>query len=121
MSIKTTKRAEDWHACIDGQPGKWGAGKTRYEAIGSLVDAWPGEFDGSAQTDRIAALETELAAAKRDAARYLHIRCESLIHWEEGQNQNLISWPKIHAADPIDGGNYRDRFDAAIDAAMGAK
>jgi hypothetical protein len=59
----------------------------------------------------------QLAEAREDAARYQYIRAHSLIHWENGKKHNRISWPTIYASDPIDGGNYRDRFDAAIDAA----
>lgn len=63
-----------------------------------------------------------LAEARKDAERYHHIRTGSLIHWEPGKIHNRISWPTIFGAEPVDGGNYRDRFDAAIDAAIkGAK
>jgi hypothetical protein len=37
------------------------------------------------------------------------------------KRHNSISWPTIYAADPVEGGNYRDRFNAAIDAAMEPK
>jgi hypothetical protein len=65
---------------------------------------------------RIEALVTELAGLRADAERYRHIRTASLIHWESGKKHNPISWPTIYAAEPVDGGNYRNRFDAAIDA-----
>lgn len=74
---------------------------------------------------RIAALDAELAAERArlaevtaNAERYLYIRTESLIHWETGKKRNRISWPTLYAADPSYEGTYRDRFDAAIDAAM---
>lgn len=35
--IIVTKRTDDWHARIEGEPGMFEIGKTREEAIGSLV------------------------------------------------------------------------------------
>ena len=35
--IKVTKRGSDYHACIEGKPSIWSAGKTQQEAIGDLV------------------------------------------------------------------------------------
>lgn len=37
VKIVLTKRAHDIHACIEGEPGKWAAGKTSNEAIGDLI------------------------------------------------------------------------------------
>lgn len=62
----------------------------------------------------------DVAEWRRDSERYRYIRTASLIHWEEGEKHNRISWPTIYAAERIAGGNYRDRFDAAIDAAIDA-
>ena len=60
--------------------------------------------------------------AREDAARYQYIRTEAMIDYCTGSKRhNRISWPTIYAAEPSDGGNYRDRFDAAIDAAREAK
>jgi hypothetical protein len=39
MRIILTRRINDVHACIKGQTGVWGAGKTSYEAIGNMVSA----------------------------------------------------------------------------------
>ena len=66
----------------------------------------------------IAAVEAELAEARKNEARYLYIRTEAMIVGGGRKRRNNISWPTIYAADPIEGGNYRDRFNAAIDAAM---
>ena len=71
---------------------------------------------------RCAALEAELAEARKDGERYQYIRTESMIDYCTGtKRHNRISWPTIYAAAPVDGGNYRDRFDAAIDSARGTK
>jgi len=54
---------------------------------------------------------------KADAERYRWLRKESLIHWERSKNlRNKLSFPTLRAFEPKPGGNYRDRFDAAIDA-----
>jgi hypothetical protein len=37
IKIKVTKRYADYHACIDGQEGFWGCGKSVDEAIGSVI------------------------------------------------------------------------------------
>jgi hypothetical protein len=67
-----------------------------------------------------AAVKSQLAGAREDVARYQYIRTEAMIDYCTGSKRhNRISWPTIYAAAPIDGGNYRDRFDAAIDAARG--
>lgn len=42
--IIITKRTSDWHAQIDGEPGKWGCGKTAHEAVGDLIMSHPGDF-----------------------------------------------------------------------------
>jgi len=65
----------------------------------------------------LAEARAELAEARKDRERYQYIRTESLICWSQGKMKNLISWPTIRAVDRINGGNYRDRFDAAIDSA----
>ncbi len=36
-TINVTKRTEDYHACIDGEPGLWDCGKTPALAVGSLI------------------------------------------------------------------------------------
>lgn len=46
-SITITKRFSDWHACVAGEPGKWGAGSSPDEAVGSLVRSWPEVFSVS--------------------------------------------------------------------------
>jgi hypothetical protein len=67
-----------------------------------------------------AAVKSQLAEARGDAVRYRYIRTEAMIDYCTGtKRHNRISWPTIYAAAPIDGGNYRNRFDAAIDAARG--
>lgn len=43
--IIITQRSSDYHACIEDEPGKWGCGRNTAEAVGSLVTAWPAEFD----------------------------------------------------------------------------
>lgn len=42
--IKVTKRTDDYHACISGQPGYWDCGKSPREAIGNLVQTHPEMF-----------------------------------------------------------------------------
>lgn len=39
--IVATKRSGDCHACLDGHPEIWGAGRSQYEAIGDLVAHHP--------------------------------------------------------------------------------
>ncbi len=39
-TIVVTKRSRDYHACIDGDAGKWGCGSTQYNAVGSLIHGW---------------------------------------------------------------------------------
>ena len=71
---------------------------------------------------RVEALEAELAEARKDGERYRYIRTEAMIDYCTGtKRHNRISWPTIYAAAPVDGGSYRDRFDAAIDAARGTR
>lgn len=45
MKIIITKRTDHYHAHIEGEPGKWGCGKSIHEAIGDLVTAWSAEFN----------------------------------------------------------------------------
>jgi len=35
--IVVTKRTADYHACIEGKPGIWAAGKVPYKAVGDLI------------------------------------------------------------------------------------
>lgn len=44
MVITVTDRGTDYHACLDGEPACWAAGKTPYEAIGDLVVHHPERF-----------------------------------------------------------------------------
>jgi hypothetical protein len=44
VKILITERTSDFHACIDGQPGKWGCGKTPMHAIADLVLTWRADF-----------------------------------------------------------------------------
>jgi hypothetical protein len=37
LSIILTQRADDWHACIEGEPEVWDRGRNRFEAIGALI------------------------------------------------------------------------------------
>lgn len=65
---------------------------------------------------RLEAAEREREELRADADRYRYIRREAMIVQCTGKKRhNQISWPTIHAADPMEGGNYRDRFDAAVD------
>ena len=48
--INVTKRMADFHACIDGELGLWGCGKSVDEAIGSLVLNHPEMFDVNIRT-----------------------------------------------------------------------
>jgi hypothetical protein len=67
--------------------------------------------------DALEAAERERDELRADAERYRYIRRAAMIEQCSGKKRhNRISWPTIHAADPVDGGNYRDRFDSAIDA-----
>jgi chromosome segregation ATPase len=78
-------------------------------------------YELSAMRAKYEEVEARLAderGAVADADRYRYIRLESMIeHCTGTKRHNRISWPTIYAAEPVDGGNYRDRFDAAIDAA----
>lgn len=89
--------------------------EARKEIEALRIKPWQEQIDGQAET--ISRLRYELAEARKDGDRYRYIRTASLIHWCRGKMENLISWPTIRAAERQDGGNYRDRFDAAIDAA----
>ena len=42
LSIVFTKRAFDWHACVEGVPATWGCGRSPAEALGELVRTDPG-------------------------------------------------------------------------------
>lgn len=81
------------------------------EYIAALNNAFP------ALIARLQEAEREREEVRADAERYRYLRSESLIHWGQGKLRNKISWPTIRADDPIDGGKFRDRFDAAIDKA----
>jgi hypothetical protein len=48
-TIVVTKRADDYHACIEGQPSFWGCGKTPDAAVGSLVQSHPEQFSVKVQ------------------------------------------------------------------------
>lgn len=43
--IVVTKRTEDYHACLKGDEGIWGCGKSIPEAIGDCVQAHPERFN----------------------------------------------------------------------------
>ncbi len=43
-AIVLTRRSDDWHAAIKGEPGRWGCGKSPAEALGTLVLARPEAF-----------------------------------------------------------------------------
>ncbi len=45
MKITITKRGEDYHACLEGQPQIWGCGKTSDEAVGNLIRAHTDTFN----------------------------------------------------------------------------
>lgn len=93
--------------------------EARKEIEALRIKPWQEQIDGQAET--ISRLRYELVEARKDGERYRYIRTASLIHWVSGKMENLISWPTIRAAERQDGGNYRDRFDAAIDAARAAE
>lgn len=44
-TIIVTQRNGDYHACIEGHPGKWGCGATREAAIGDLIWSHPITFE----------------------------------------------------------------------------
>jgi hypothetical protein len=44
VEIIWRKRTDDFHACINGEPGYWGCGKTLHAAIGNLILTHPGRF-----------------------------------------------------------------------------
>jgi hypothetical protein len=65
------------------------------------------------------ALAVEMAGLRADAERYRWLRLQARIDsCGRGKRTHPISFQTIFADAPMDGGNYRDRFDAAIDAAM---
>lgn len=39
--IVITRRWSDWHACIEGESGKWGCGRTPEGAVAELRRIWP--------------------------------------------------------------------------------
>jgi hypothetical protein len=41
MRIIVTQRTDDYHACIEGSPGKWEADKCINEAIRKLMRSFP--------------------------------------------------------------------------------
>lgn len=43
--IVVTRRSDDFHACIEGNPGIWDCGKTITEAIGNLIRTHPEKFN----------------------------------------------------------------------------
>lgn len=44
-NIVITKRTDDFHAAVEGNPGMWGASRVSSEhAIANLVLAWPEVF-----------------------------------------------------------------------------
>lgn len=45
VKIVITKRYSDYHACPEGEPGCWAAGKTIDDAIGNLVRCHPERFN----------------------------------------------------------------------------
>ena len=45
VKIVLTRRAEDVHACIEGEPEIWAAGRTSDAAIGDLIRSHPDSFD----------------------------------------------------------------------------
>lgn len=44
-TITLTKRADDWHACLDGDRSRWSAGKTREAAVCGLIATWGEAMD----------------------------------------------------------------------------
>ena len=72
----------------------------------------------AAAADLITAQAEQLRQMREDAERYQWLRTAAMIEGTpRSRNGYRISWPTISADPPKDGGNYRDRFDAAIDAA----
>lgn len=45
IKIVVTKRYSDYHACPEGEPTCWAAGKTPDDAIGNLVRCHPERFN----------------------------------------------------------------------------
>lgn len=43
--IEVTKRSGDYHACIQGHPGIWAAGRNLDEAIGDLIRHHAAKFN----------------------------------------------------------------------------
>lgn len=44
-NITVSRRSDDYHACVSGEPGKWDCGKTISEAVGNLIMSHREEFD----------------------------------------------------------------------------
>ncbi len=44
IAILLTQRADDWHACIEGDAARWGCGKSVNQAIGDLVNSHQTQF-----------------------------------------------------------------------------
>jgi len=44
-NITITKRASDYHACLENHPGIWGCGRNIYEAIGNVIMNHPDRFN----------------------------------------------------------------------------
>jgi len=44
-NIIVTKRASDYHACLENHPGIWGCGRNIYEAIGNVIMNHPERFN----------------------------------------------------------------------------
>lgn len=51
IEIVVTKRSEDFHACIKGQPGYWDCGRSPSEAIGNLIRTHPEQFNVTINND----------------------------------------------------------------------
>jgi hypothetical protein len=72
---------------------------------------------------QIADARTEIASLRADGERYRAIRTEAMIvqHGRKSAETYKVSWPFIAAPRQYVYPNYRDRFDAAIDAAIAAR
>jgi hypothetical protein len=116
MAEPLKRRAQEYARQAAASDNAGMTGIARLEAQVGAVSA----MDAAAMLAAADALERE-AGLVADAERYRWLRAESLIHWEDGKRRNRLSFPTIYAADRVDGGSYRDRFNAAIDAARGAK
>lgn len=65
------------------------------------------------------AIADEIAELRRDAERYQWIRTSARIDsCGRGKRTYPVSFMTVFAKAPKEGGNYRERFDAAVDAAM---